>query len=115
MVYPHVKYLGPAHPDRSNTRGEGMIRELDSRISDGIYVRLLWHIDNGRVSVTVDDAKTGEAFELPVREGERALEVFRHPYAYAARGSDADAIVGMRSESATDSAVWANLSSRNGK
>ena len=89
-----------------------MIRELDSRISDGIYVRLLWHPDNGRVSITVDDAKTGEAFELPVGEGERALEVFHHPYAYAARGSDADAIVGMLTESAVDSAVRANLSSR---
>ncbi|MGO9886680.1 MAG: hypothetical protein ACLP4R_25825 [Solirubrobacteraceae bacterium] len=33
---------------------------------------------------TVTDAKTGEAFDLPVREGERALEVFHHPYAYAA-------------------------------
>jgi hypothetical protein len=89
-----------------------MIRELDSRISDGIYVRLLWHPDNGRVSITVDDAKTGEAFELPVGEGERALEVFHHPYAYAARASDADAVVGMLTESAVDSAVWANLSSR---
>jgi hypothetical protein len=35
--------------------------------------------------VAVTDTKTGEAFELPVREGERALEVFYHPYAYAAR------------------------------
>jgi hypothetical protein len=62
-----------------------MIRELDSRISDGIYVRLLWHLDNGRVSITVDDAKTGEAFELVVRDGERALDVYHHPFAYAAQ------------------------------
>lgn len=54
-----------------------MIRELDARISDGIYVRLLWHSDNGRVSITVDDAKTGEAFELLVRDGERALAAGR--------------------------------------
>ena len=60
-----------------------MIRELDSRISDGIYVRLLWHPDNFRVSITVDDVKTGQAFELGVREGERALDVYHHPYAYA--------------------------------
>jgi len=69
-----------------------MIRELDSRISDGIYVRLLWHPDNGRVSITVDDARTGEAFELGVLEGERALDVYHHPYAYAAErrnGSEA--------------------------
>lgn len=62
-----------------------MIRELDSRIGDGIYVRLLWHLDNGRVSITVDDAKTGEAFELVVRDGERALDVYHHPFAYAAQ------------------------------
>ena len=62
-----------------------MIRELDSRISDGIYVGLLWHPDNGRVSITVDDAQTREAFELGVREGERALDLYHHPYAYAAQ------------------------------
>ena len=62
-----------------------MIRELDTRISDGIYVRMLWHLDDGRVSITVDDAKTGEAFELVVRDGERALDVYHHPFAYAAQ------------------------------
>jgi hypothetical protein len=59
-------------------------RELDSRTSDGIHVRLLWHRRNNRVSVAVSDTKTGEAFELEVRRGQRALDVFRHPYAYAA-------------------------------
>ena len=54
-------------------------------ISDGIYVRLLWHLDNGQVSITVDDANTGEAFELMVRDGERALDVYHHPFAYAAQ------------------------------
>jgi len=52
-----------------------MIRELDARISDGIYVRLLWHSDNVRVSITVDDAKTGEAFELLVRDGEERSQL----------------------------------------
>jgi hypothetical protein len=60
-------------------------RELDRRTSDGIEVRLLWSQNDGRVTVTVTDTKTGEAFELPVREGERALDVFHHPYAYAAQ------------------------------
>lgn len=36
------------------------------------------------MTVAVTDTKTGDAFELPVREGERALDVFHHPYAYAA-------------------------------
>ncbi|MBV8998177.1 MAG: hypothetical protein JO304_03895 [Solirubrobacterales bacterium] len=30
-----------------------------------------------------NDTKTGDAFELPIRDGERALDVFHHPYAYA--------------------------------
>jgi hypothetical protein len=62
-----------------------MIRELDSRASDGIHVRLLWHPDSGQVSITVDDAKTGEAFELVVRDGEPALDVYHHPFACAAQ------------------------------
>ena len=61
-----------------------MTRELDSRTSDGIHVRLLWHPDDARVSVAVHDTKTGDAFELPVPDGSRALDVFHHPYAYAA-------------------------------
>jgi hypothetical protein len=61
-----------------------MTRELDSRVSDGTHVRLLWHACDGHVSVTVDDAKTGAAFEVLVPDGDRALDVFHHPYAYAA-------------------------------
>ena len=60
-------------------------RELDRRTGDGIEVRLLWCQDDGRVTVAVSDTKSGVAFQLPVREGERALDVFHHPYAYAAR------------------------------
>jgi hypothetical protein len=70
--------------DREMTQPRTQItRELDRRTGDGIDVRLLW-CQNGHVTVAVTDTKTGEAFELPVREGERALEVFHHPYAYAA-------------------------------
>jgi hypothetical protein len=59
-------------------------RELDRRTGDGIEVRLLWSQNDGHVSVAVTDTKSGEAFELPVRDGEHALDVFHHPYAYAA-------------------------------
>jgi hypothetical protein len=62
-----------------------MTRELDSRVSDGIHVRLLWHAGDKHVSVTVEDAKTGEAFELRVANGDQPLDVFHHPYAYAGR------------------------------
>jgi hypothetical protein len=61
-----------------------LIHELDRRVNDGIEVRLLWCEKNGRVLVTVDDSKTGDAFSLEVGLHERALDVFHHPYAYAA-------------------------------
>jgi hypothetical protein len=60
------------------------LRELDQRCSDGIDVQLLWNAREDRVFVAVSDRKTGETFELEVRERARALEVFHHPYAYAA-------------------------------
>ena len=59
------------------------MRELHSRINDGIHVRLLWRKDDERVVVAVDDAKT-DSFVLDVHPGERAMDVFEHPYAYAA-------------------------------
>ena len=65
-----------------------MARELDSRSTDGIHVRLLWHPEDGHVSVAVNDTKTGETFELPIDDRERALDVFHHPYAYAATRHD---------------------------
>jgi hypothetical protein len=60
------------------------LRELDQRCSDGIDVQLLWNPREDRVLVAVSDRKTGETFELDVPERARALEVFHHPYAYAA-------------------------------
>ena len=63
--------------------------ELDFRSNDRIDVRLLWHRRDDRVIVAVEDEKTGTSFELEVLEGERVLDVFHHPYAYAAhRGLD---------------------------
>jgi hypothetical protein len=65
-----------------------LTRELDSRTSDGIEVRLLWSEHDGRVLVAVTDAKTGDAFAVEVREDERPMDVFHHPFAYrAARGT----------------------------
>ena len=81
MIHPHVRYLGPAYPDAS---GPASLRELDSRVSDGIQVDLMWCERTGRAWVVVTDSRTGEAFSLPVRDGERPLDVFHHPYAYAA-------------------------------
>ena len=67
-----------------------LMRELDHRNSDGIDVRLLWCQHDGRVLVAVSDAKTGDAFTVEVREGENAMTVFHHPFAYADRRSPAD-------------------------
>ena len=58
-------------------------RELAARESDGIHVLLLWHPRSDEVTVSVDDTRTGQYFELPV-ERDRALDAFHHPFAYAA-------------------------------
>jgi hypothetical protein len=59
-------------------------RELDHRSNDRIEVRLLWRPSDDRVIVAVADGKTGERFTVDVRKGESALDVFHHPFAYAA-------------------------------
>ena len=60
------------------------LRELDRRSIDHIDVRLLWRQRDDQVLVAVEDQKTGTSFKLEVREDERPLDVFHHPYAYAA-------------------------------
>jgi len=63
--------------------------ELAFRTADGLEVALLWHPGVDVLSVAVLDSKTGDSFELLVDEADRALDVFHHPYAYAAhRGLD---------------------------
>ena len=59
-------------------------RELAQRRNDGLDIRLLWDSATDRVSVALHDGKTGEGFEVEVGPGERALDVFHHPFAYAA-------------------------------
>jgi hypothetical protein len=58
-------------------------QELDRRVSDGIHVTLLWHPATDRVTVVVHDDALGEPFEIEAPEG-RAMDVFHHPFAYAA-------------------------------
>jgi hypothetical protein len=60
-------------------------RELHSRTSAGIQVSLWWSPVDGRTWVAVRDVRTHAGFVLPVLAGERARDVFDHPYAYAAR------------------------------
>jgi hypothetical protein len=61
-----------------------LLHELDRRSSDRIDVALLWHERDKRVLVAVEDGRTGARFEIEVREDEQALDVFHHPFAYAA-------------------------------
>jgi len=59
-------------------------RELAHRSGDGIGVSLLWSQPTGGLFVAVDDERSGAGFELVVESGSEALDVFHHPFAYAA-------------------------------
>lgn len=58
--------------------------ELHSRFADGLHVRLFWRADDDSLFVTVTDCKDQAEFSVEVRDRERALDVFHHPFAYAA-------------------------------
>ena len=64
------------------TASQDTVRELAYRVNDGIHVSLFWNPVSDAVSLSVDDDRTGEHFELPV-ERDRALFAFNHPFAYA--------------------------------
>jgi hypothetical protein len=59
------------------------ICELASRENNGIEVTLLWNRRSDAVRVSVTDSYTGARFELQA-EHDNAIDVFHHPYAYAA-------------------------------
>ena len=59
------------------------ICELASRTSGGIEVTLLWIRRSDELTVCVRDLQTGTYFELQAPR-DKALDVFQHPYAYAA-------------------------------
>jgi len=58
-------------------------RGLAQRSTDGIEVTLSWESLCDSVAVEVRDAPSDEAFEITV-PGDRALDAFHHPFAYAA-------------------------------
>jgi hypothetical protein len=57
-------------------------KELDYRENDGIEVSLLWSRIDNSLTVRVVDKKTDEKFRLAVQAHD-AMDVFRHPFAYA--------------------------------
>jgi hypothetical protein len=63
--------------------------ELIVRERDGIAVTLFWLRATDVLLVAVADQQNGTSFELVLDRNDRALDVFHHPYAYAAaRGID---------------------------
>ena len=64
--------------------------ELTRRESNGVAVALLWCRADDRVKVIVADMTTETSFEIDVA-GASPMDVFHHPYAYAAfRGVDVE-------------------------
>jgi hypothetical protein len=61
-----------------------MQKELAHRENDGVAVTLFWHSDSNRLSVSVYDWRNGDWFELEAA-ARNAMDVFEHPYAYAAQ------------------------------
>jgi hypothetical protein len=76
-------------------------RELAHRSNDGVEVVLFWDEVTSDLTVCVSDARSGASFELSAPP-ERALDVFHHPYAYAAldRVLDDDALLASWAQAA---------------
>ena len=58
---------------------------LALRHSGTTEVGLFWSKRTHRAAVAVEDAATGDRFELPIAPDDDALDLYNHPYAYAAR------------------------------
>ena len=72
--------------------------ELISRDSNGVYVSLLWNRHENCATVCVFDTATDTSFELDVEDAP-PLEVFNHPYAYAAyRGITTTPLLELQAE-----------------
>jgi hypothetical protein len=61
------------------------MRELDYRFINGLQVQLLWDSETSCTWVSVRDARTESQFLIEVSDGDRPLDVFNHPFAYAPR------------------------------
>jgi len=60
-------------------------RELAHRTGDGIEVTLFWSKPTNRITLEVLDSRSDEKLEFDV-DRHAALDAFKHPYVYAARG-----------------------------
>ncbi len=66
-----------------NDMTDSTLTELHHRSADGIEVSLLWSRVTNALTVAVEDSRSGQSFVLPA-PAEKALDVFEHPFAYAA-------------------------------
>jgi hypothetical protein len=70
------------------------MRELDSRSVDGLQVQLWWDSETDCIWVSIRDGRSGNQFLIEVRDGERPLDVFKHPFAYASGQQPAAVLAG---------------------
>ena len=82
---PRRDRLAPSLP-----RAQTGCRELAARTFAEFEIRLLWNPPDDRLVVVVHDALGDERFEIPVRAGQRPLDVFYHPFGCARGGSGSD-------------------------
>jgi hypothetical protein len=68
-------------PDLTNDKQRVV---LASRMNAGIRVTLLWASGTNTTVVIVRDDTANEQFELLVEPGTNPIDVYQHPYAYAA-------------------------------
>jgi hypothetical protein len=61
-----------------------LARELDHRHADGLDVWLIWQRRDDGLTVVVRDQRSGRGFDLDVGDAP-PLDVFRHPFTYAAK------------------------------
>ena len=65
---------------------------LALRRSGTTEIGLFWSKRTHRAAVAVEDSATGDRFELPIAAGDDALDLYNHPYAYAARRRPRDSL-----------------------
>ena len=79
---PRLSWKRPTRRPHTEPAAAEPLRELAVRVVDGMRIVLSWRPTRDDVVVSVDDARTGERFQLAVA-GDRAMHAFHHPVAYA--------------------------------
>ena len=89
-------------------------RELAHRVNDGVEIVLFWNEATDELTVCVSDERSRAYFELAARR-DQALDVFYHPYAYAASiGIPCDTLLASSAAAARGRAGLAEASEQTG-